>query len=50
MKKIAILASDNMMPGNPDERGDSFERDKEMSKPRSSFCSKGYEGGFGPLA
>ena len=41
MKKIAILASDNMMPGNPDERGDSFERDEEMSKLVPAFAAKG---------
>jgi len=41
MKKIAILASDNMMPGNLDERGDSFERDEEMSKLVPAFAAKG---------
>ena len=43
MKKIAILASDNMMPGHPEERGDSFERDEEMGKLVPAFAAQGME-------
>lgn len=39
MKKIAVLASDNMMPGHPKERGDSFERDEEMGKIIPAFAT-----------
>ena len=39
MKKIAILASDNMMPGHPEERGDAFERDEEMGKIVPAFAA-----------
>lgn len=41
MKKIAILASDNMMPGDANERGDSFERDEEMGKIVPAFAAHG---------
>ncbi|MEP3889100.1 MAG: hypothetical protein ABJN69_01460 [Hellea sp.] len=41
MKKIAVLASDNMMPGHPDERADSFERDEEMGKLVPAFAAQG---------
>jgi len=41
MKKIAILASDNMMSGHPEERGDSFERDEEMGKLVPAFAAQG---------
>ena len=41
MKKIAILASDNMMPGHPKERDDSFERDEEMGKIVPAFAALG---------
>ena len=41
MKKIAVLASDNMMPGHPDERGDAFERDEEMGKLIPAFAAQG---------
>ena len=41
MKKIAILASDNLMPGHPEERGDSFERDEEMGKIVPAFAALG---------
>jgi len=40
MKKIAILASDNMMPGHPEERGDAHERDEEMEKIIPAFAAK----------
>lgn len=43
MKKIAILASDNMMPGHPNEREDFFERDEEMSKLVPAFAAQGME-------
>ena len=39
MKKIAILASDNMMPGHPDERIDFFERDEQMGKIIPAFAA-----------
>lgn len=38
MTKIAILASNNMMPGHPDERGDSFEREEQMGKIIPAFA------------
>lgn len=41
MKKIAILASDNMIPGHPDQRGDSFERDEQMAKLVPAFAKLG---------
>jgi len=41
MKKIAILASDNMMPNAPDERIDFFERDEEMGKLVPAFAAQG---------
>ena len=41
MKKIAILASDNMMPGHPEERIDFFERDEQMGKIIPSFAQLG---------
>ena len=41
MKKVAILASDNMMPGHPDERADFFERDEEMGKLVPAFAAQG---------
>ena len=43
MKTIAILASDNMMPGHPDERGDAFERDEEMGKIIPCFAAQGMQ-------
>lgn len=43
MKKIAILASDNMLPGHADERADSFERDEEMGKLVPAFAAHGME-------
>jgi len=43
MKKIAILASENMMPGHPNEREDSFERDEEMGKLVPAFAAEGME-------
>ena len=43
MKKIAILASDNMMPGHANEREDSFERDEEMGKLVPAFAAQGME-------
>lgn len=43
MKKIAILASDNMMPGHPEERGDAFERDEEMGKLVPAFAARGMQ-------
>jgi len=39
MKKIAILASDNMMPNAPDERIDFFERDEQMGKIIPAFAA-----------
>jgi len=43
MKKIAILASDNMMPGHPNEREDSFEREEEMGKIVPAFATQGMQ-------
>jgi len=39
MKKIAILASDNMMPDLPDQRDDAFERDEQMGKLVPAFAA-----------
>lgn len=41
MKKVAILASDNMMPGHPNQRDDFFERDEEMGKLIPAFAAQG---------
>jgi len=41
MKKIAILASDNMIPGHPQERKDFFERDEQMGKLVPAFAAQG---------
>lgn len=41
MKKVAILASDNMMPGHANEREDSFERDEQMGKLVPAFAAEG---------
>lgn len=43
MKTIAILASDNMIPGNTHERADSFERDEQMGKIVPAFAALGME-------
>jgi len=40
MKKIAILASDNMIPHSPNERIDFFERDEQMGKLISAFAAQ----------
>ena len=41
MKKIAILASDNMMPNAGDQSGECFERDEEMGKLVPAFAARG---------
>jgi len=41
MKKVAVLASDNMMPGHPEERADFFERDEQMDKLVPAFKARG---------
>jgi len=41
MKKIAILASDNMMPDASNQRDDSFERDEQMGKIVPAFAAQG---------
>ena len=43
MKKIAILASDNMMPGHPNARDDAFERDEQMGKIIPCFAAQGMQ-------
>lgn len=43
MIKIAVLASANMMPGDPDERGDAFERDEQMGKLMPAFAEQSME-------
>ena len=40
MKKIAVLASDNMMPNDPNQRLDFFERDEEMGKLAPAFAAQ----------
>lgn len=41
MRKIAILASDNMMPGHPNEREDAHEREEQMGKIIPAFAAHG---------
>jgi len=41
MKKIAILASENMMPNTDGQREDSFERDEQMGKLVPAFAELG---------
>ena len=40
MKKVAILASDNMLPGHPEQRADFFERDEQMAKLVPAFAAQ----------
>ncbi len=40
MKKIAILASDNMMPDTKEQRADFFERDEQMGKLIPAFKAR----------
>ncbi len=42
-RKIAILASDNMMPDSKAPRGDIFEREEQMAKLRPAFADLGME-------
>ena len=42
-KKIAILASGNMLPDHPDQRGDVFELEEEMSKLIPAFDQNGMD-------
>jgi len=44
MKKVAILASDNMLPGHPEQRADFFERDEQMGKLVPAFAAQYFEG------
>lgn len=37
MIQVAVLVSDNMLPGHPEERADAFERDEQLSKLRPAF-------------
>lgn len=43
MKKIAILASDNMMPDANNQRPDFFERDEQMGKIVPAFAARGMQ-------
>ena len=43
LKKIAILASGNLLPGHPDLRTDVFELDEEIGKLRPAFAAYGME-------
>lgn len=43
MKKIAILVSKNMMPGNDGLRSDAFELDEEMGKIIPAFAAHGMQ-------
>jgi glutathione synthase/RimK-type ligase-like ATP-grasp enzyme len=38
MRAVAILASDNMIPGHPNERADAFERDLQLNLLISAFA------------
>ena len=40
MKKVAILASDNMLPDHPKQRADFFERDEQMAKLVPAFAAQ----------
>ncbi len=42
-KKIALLASGNLIPGHPDLREDSFELEEEMGKLVPAFAAHGME-------
>ncbi len=41
MKKVAILASGNLLPGHPDLRTDAFELEEEIGKLRPTFAAFG---------
>lgn len=41
MKKIAILASGNILPGHPNLRADAFELEEEIGKLRPAFAAEG---------
>ncbi len=41
MKKVAILASGNLLPGHPDLRSDAFELEEEIGKLRPAFTALG---------
>jgi len=43
MKKIGLLVSGNMMPGNTEQREDAFERDEQMGKLVPAFADKGMD-------
>lgn len=43
MRKVAILASENMMPNTDDQRDDAFERDEQMGKIIPAFKAEGME-------
>lgn len=43
MKKVAILASDDMMPEAENPREDSFERDEQMGKIVPAFAAQGLD-------
>lgn len=38
MRAVAILASDNMIPGHPEERVDAFERDLQLATLKPAFA------------
>ncbi len=41
VKKVAVLASGNLLPGHPDMRDDAFELDEEIGKLRPAFAAHG---------
>ena len=43
MKKVAVLVSDNLLPGSTDTRVDVFELDEEMSKLTPAFAAAGMD-------
>ena len=43
MKKVAVLASDNLLPGADNLRSDAFELDEEMGKLVPAFAKHGME-------
>ncbi|PHR91617.1 MAG: hypothetical protein COA69_10490 [Robiginitomaculum sp.] len=42
-KKVAILASGNILPGHPEQREDVFELDEEIGKLRPAFADHGMD-------
>ena len=48
MKRVAVLASDNLMPGATNAQSDLSERDEQMYKLTAAFAAKDIELHFRP--